>query len=350
MNVTQEGWRHPWGQTAGVGTACGTFGELLQGVLPKGEGDFLVTLPITRSSRAVFISDPQSPILEVFPPHKRKSHDMAVMVLDHFGLPRGGILTLDCYLPEGKGLASSSADLVATARALRAAFDLDLTTDLLLRFMGRIEPSDGVMFDEIVSFYHRRVALRRRLGSLPPLTIVAVDEGGEVDTLKFNRLPKPFTESEKVEYGRLLDAISEAIGRRDLDTVGQVATRSAVMNQRLRPKRHLEAVMEVCCRVGGLGTVVTHSGTCIGVLLSPLRTRYAAQFGAACRALVGLEGTVAVYHSRGGLRECREGGGRPCCGRTSLIASAGPLWSGSAWTASLRRRCMPNWSCKTRSE
>ena len=38
----------------GVSAAFGTFGELLQGVLPEEDGDFLVTLPVARWAMARF--------------------------------------------------------------------------------------------------------------------------------------------------------------------------------------------------------------------------------------------------------------------------------------------------------
>ena len=38
----------------GVSSAFGTFGELLQGVLPEEDGDFLVTLPVARWTMARF--------------------------------------------------------------------------------------------------------------------------------------------------------------------------------------------------------------------------------------------------------------------------------------------------------
>jgi len=289
----------------GIGRAWGTFGELLQGVLPEGDLDFLVTLPITRSSRVVFMPDPGGRTLTAFPPRKRKSRALARTLLEHLRLPPGGALVVDCELPEGKGLASSSADLVATARAIASAYRVTVPDSLLLDLMGAIEPSDGVMYDQAVAFCHRRVRLLRRLGPLPPLTIVAADEGGRVDTVRFNRLPKPFLSAHKTEYRQLLEDITAAVARGDPEAIGRVATRSAVLNQLLRPKRHLERIMALAQRVHGLGTVVAHSGTCLGVLLSPDDSRYATQLAAACRALQRLAGNVAVYHGRSSPAPCQ---------------------------------------------
>ncbi len=186
--------------TGGVDSAFGTFGELLQGVLPDGV-DFLVTFPITRRARAWFRLEPSGP-LRVYPTHKRRSLRVARTLLESAGHPGGGTLVIDSELPVGKGLASSSADLVATVRVVGGALGLDTSPAAIEDWLRRIEPTDGVMYPGVVAFDHRRVRLRSFLGTLPALTVVAIDEGGRVDTVAFNRLPKPFSAAEKDEWNR----------------------------------------------------------------------------------------------------------------------------------------------------
>lgn len=267
-------------------SANGTFGELLQGALPDGT-DFLVTLPIDRSSQARFRLDVGGP-LQVFPSHKWKAARLARMLLDAGGRDAGGLLVLDSDLPVGKGLASSSADLVATVRALGQVLDLDTSPEAVEAWLRTIEPTDGVMHSGVVVFEHRRVRMRDFLGALPPLTIVAVDEGGQVDTVAFNRLDKSFSAPERNEYAALLSRLSQAVGAGDLASVGAVATRSAVLNQRLLPKRHLDQMISISRSFGGLGVVCAHSGTMIGVLLAVADPEYTARLEAvrvACAAI-----------------------------------------------------------------
>lgn len=251
----------------GVGSAFGTFGELLQGVLPDGL-DFLVTLPIRAGSTAVFRSDPGAGGVRVHPPHKTKSRRLAELVLQRHGLARGGRLHVNCDLPEGKGLASSSADLVATARAVTDAIGHRPDGAEIESYLRVIEPSDGVMYPGIVAFHHRQVRLHSWLGPSPPLTIVAADEGGEIDTVAFNRIPKPFSAADRGEYGRLLRTLVDAVTTGDVTTIGRVATRSARMNSVLRPRAHLESVIAEARSIGALGVIVAHSGTTIGMLLA----------------------------------------------------------------------------------
>ncbi|SDM46044.1 L-threonine kinase [Streptomyces wuyuanensis] len=281
----------------GVGTAFGTFGELLQGVLPEENGDFLVTLPVARWTRATFRPDPDIGELVVRPRRKQKALRLARMIVGEAPEPTGGVLTLNSVIPEGKGLASSSADLVATARAVGQALGLPMPASRIERLLARIEPTDGVLYPGIVAFHHRSVRLRAVLGSLPAMTVVGVDEGGAVDTVDFNRIPKPFTVADRHEYARLLDRLAGAVRSRDLAEVGRIATRSALMNQPLRHKWSLDRMREICREVGGLGVAVGHSGTTLGVLLDATDPACPHRATAAAKACTELTGGVAVYRT-----------------------------------------------------
>lgn len=282
---------------AGIGYSFGTFGELLQGVLPDNNIDFLVSFPITKYSYATFYPDSRLLSVKMIPSFKTKSLTLAERILAYYNLPSGGILKIDSHLPIGKGLASSSADLVACARAIDHAYDLKMTETDIQRFMMDIEPSDGVMHDGVVSFYHKKVQLKEFIGQIPQMTVVSIDEGGIIETLKFNRILKPFTEEDKIEYHYLLEHLTIAIREKNYEQVGQISTRSAEMNQKLLPKHTLKHIQEICKVVGGLGIIVAHSGTCIGILLSPLYENYNAKLQQSITLMSSLGMEVNVYHS-----------------------------------------------------
>ncbi len=290
--------REPSART-GTGTAFGTFGELLQGVLPEADGDFLVTLPVARWTMATFREGSASGAIEVWPPRKTKALRLARMIAASAprGPARGGVLTVSSVIPEGKGLASSSADLVATARAVGRALDVAMPPARIERLLARIEPTDGVLYPAIVAFHHRSVRLRSVLGSLPAMAVVGVDEGGAVDTVDFNRIPKPFTAADRRTYVDLLGRLTDAVRARDLAEVGRIATRSALMNQTLRHKHALDPMRAICREVGGLGVAVGHSGTTLGILLDATDPSYTRRVTAAARACAELAGAVAVYRT-----------------------------------------------------
>jgi L-threonine kinase len=238
-------------------------------VLSGQEREFLVTLPIAKYSTARFTALSETRKICVCPPHKEKSRRLAEKLMRVFDLGSGGVLSVQSELPAGKGCASSSADMVATALAIQSAFGTFIPRASLARAMSSIEPSDGVMYKGIVSFYHRTGELRRSLGYLPSLIIVGIDEGGQVDTVEFNRKPKRFSEAHRAEYDTLLRGIERAVARGDLRSLGDISTRSAILNQTILPKPHLDLLLDMRRRYKALGVVTAHSGTYLGLLLAP---------------------------------------------------------------------------------
>ncbi len=286
----------PEGQ-CGHGAAFGCFGELLQGVLPREDRAFLVTFPIDGWSRARFRRAEATDGFTVRPAGKTKSLTLAKLVAASVGYRGGGQLELTSDLPEGKGLASSSADLVATARATAAGLGLALGAADVAAFLREIEPSDGVMYDGIVAFYHREVTLRAALGYLPPMAVIGHDRGGLVDTVAFNQVPMRFSAAEKDEYGKLLDRISGAVRDQDIAEVAATATRSAELWLARHPDGRLESMRRACAEVDGLGLVLTHSGTMIGILLADDEPELA---GKADYVKSVVPGNISTFRSLGG--------------------------------------------------
>lgn len=280
----------------GTGIANGTFGELLQGALRNNDDHFLVTLPIRKFSTAVFVPDTETTRISVSPSHKLKSQRLAQRLLEHYGHAIGGQLTIESELPEGKGMASSSADLVATVRALEASLGHPIPDEVVLAMLSTIEPTDGVMYDEFVTFFHRRVELGSRLGIPAGLRVVAIDEGGEIDTIEYNLHNHLFTDEECAEYAELLREIEQAIRENDLIAIGRVSTRSAVLNQKRNPNRHLAEVITISRESGALGVVAAHSGPCLG-LLFPDSPSQADNIARAEALLAQLPGKVFIVDS-----------------------------------------------------
>ncbi|MCR8643268.1 kinase [Paenibacillus sp. N1-5-1-14] len=283
----------------GIGTAFGTFGELLQGMHVDNDLDFLVTFPIDRHAQVILYPD-SSKEIKVTPAFKNKSVLLAERLLKHYGLPPGGTLTIKSDLPVGKGLASSSADLVATARAVASAYGIDIPLPILQQFLCEIEPTDGVMYPGVVFFYHRKVEIGEIFGSIPRFTVVAIDEGGEVDTITYNQERKPFTTEEKEEYTELLYRLKMALQEQDVRTIGEVVTRSVIMNQSRREVQALCHLLEVAKQCEALGVVTAHSGTYTGVLLWQEEDHYATKLAHVIDELQETYGQVHVFHSLSG--------------------------------------------------
>ncbi|MGX5845213.1 GHMP family kinase ATP-binding protein [Mesorhizobium sp. ArgA1] len=272
---------------------CGTFGELLQGQLSIGslsrDSHFLVTMPIALFARAYFIPSPGIRSVTVYPSHKIKAKRLAENLVSALSVS-GGTLILQSELPEGKGLASSSADLVAAARSIASCFNRRIRTSLIEKLMAEIEPSDGVMYPGVVAYQQRSCRLFSFLGQMPPLAIVGIDEGGTIETVDYDQRRGEISASHRAQYHELLERTRSAISGGDTAAIGGIATASALLHQERVPKEHLDSMLKASEDTGALGVVVAHSGTMIGILLD----RLAPGFPRTLRSVVD---SVSSFHS-----------------------------------------------------
>jgi len=274
----------------GLGMASGTCGELVQGAVE--DRNFMITFPIDLYSKVEVTEVPLSP-LEVWPPGKIKAKGAAaelIAVLAARGSPACGVkITVASPILEGKGFASSSADVVATCRAVADLLGARVTDEDIGSIACSIEPTDGVMVDHPVVFDFMRGRVLHDPGRRLPVIAVAVDPGGTVDTVGFRRLP--YTSGEQDSLREIRDLAVAGLASGDIAAVGKAATVSARINQRRLVTPHLAELERICAAHGGVGVCVAHSGV-IGAMLFDERDA-AASSAAAAEAESLLPGTVA---------------------------------------------------------
>ena len=168
--------------------APGVCGELVQGML--GDSYFLVTCPVDFFARVrVELYRGLSGVAA--PPDCAKTAAAVAHTLAHLErADLGARVSVSNPIPRGKGLGSSSADLSAAIAATGLALGVALPPAQIGRLALQVEPTDGVMFPGIALFDHRAGTLVEELGPPLPLEIVALDFGGSVDTLDFNRVDR----------------------------------------------------------------------------------------------------------------------------------------------------------------
>ena len=200
-------------------------------------------------------------------------------------------------------MGSSSADVVAAIAATGLALDRELSPQEIGRLALLEEPTDGVMFPGIALFDHRQGNLMEELGSPPPMEIIALDFGGTVDTVEFNREDRrSLWQSLRPETGRALALVRQGIKEGDPKKLGQGATISAEANQQVLLKPQLPGVLRFARSLNAAGVTVGHSGTIIGVLLDAKERRGKSVFRQAKEYFPNAE---AVSHFRllgGGVR------------------------------------------------
>ncbi len=260
-------------ERVGIGTCHGSFGELLQGVLPGGR-KFLVNCRIRNRSRVtVRLSDPSyaSQKEEEFArSYARfpKTYKGLRNFLSDLGRHDDCLVSIESDIPVGKGLSSSTADMVAGVRALAEALSLKLKNDYVGHMLSEVEPNDGLHFDETSAYHHTEGRLIANVDWVPPLHILGIDQGGVVDTVAFNQRRIDWTDEQMAHYGRLLDAMLAALEAHDAERVARLATESARAWQAINPKEDLPVVLDLAESLGALGVINTHSGTYLGLLFA----------------------------------------------------------------------------------
>lgn len=246
--------------------ANASYGEIIQGCLSSDE-EFLVTLPIDKFSRACFEKGTQHHDLKIMPHYKYKIHQLVAAMESMFKIKITGRGAIVCPVVEGKGLSSSTADLVAFARVLGKAYELNLDPEQIDKLLSQVEPSDGIAHEGIVAYNYKKCKKIKDLSPALPFTILSYDEGGTVDTLSYSKHNRIYTYEQKHSYDLLLKQLKIACVQRDLKTIGRIATKSTLMWQERYPKKSLFKILKIARSIEALGVVNTHSGSCLGILL-----------------------------------------------------------------------------------
>ena len=249
----------------GYGKAFGSFGEIVQGRLSNNE-DFLVTLPVDLwSTCEITCTTINGPVIVEC--DLAKSRSVVSLALDALGITRGYHLAVQFTrnIPIGKGLSSSTADMLASLRALQEIFGFLLRETYVSRLFSEIEPHDALHYNNSVVYNHRQGRLLHDLGYIPRFHILAVDGGGEVDTVDYNRRLK-FAPDDQRDFDALLTDLLAAFKAQDDAAIAACATRSARIHVRRTGSPHLARALEAMDSFGPSGILATHSGTCAGFL------------------------------------------------------------------------------------
>ena len=247
--------------------APGSCGEWIQGIY-RGR-PCLVSCPIDLYARVTITDAPQR--IELPP----KAMDLIDYFLWRYGLSEKVIrrlnIELDSEIPRGKGMASSTADLAALAGALSAFFDMHLDASEIAELCIAVEPSDNIMFPTLNLFNFVDGGVLKTFRHNLQAAIFVIDFKGTVDTVGFKGQRQIYTARDQAKFAGIFETFQRGLGRRNLQTVGNATTKSALLNQKVLEKPYLPLLIDLSSRFGGQGVVIGHSGTVVGILHEPGR-------------------------------------------------------------------------------
>jgi uncharacterized protein involved in propanediol utilization len=234
----------------------------------------LVSLPCgIFESSGLFFPD-SAGRLKVAPAWKTKACKAARYVLAFLGHSSwGGTLKIDSNVPVGWGLGSSTSDVIAAIEAVADAFGQKIEPKAIGFLAVQAETaSDSTMFNEPLVLFAQRegIVVEEFNGALPGLEVLGFNtdhSGVGIDTLSL--APARYSSFEIGAFRPLIGLLRLGIETQNPQLIGQVASASANINQRILPKPHFNQLKQIVKKVESLGLEVAHSGTVVGLLFDP---------------------------------------------------------------------------------
>lgn len=241
----------------------GTCGEFIQGWF---EGNpCLVSCPIDRYS-TIIIEEGSGNLHGLKP----KTNKMVDAVFQRYAIPslekENLHILMNTEIPLEKGMASSTADIAGMAAGLSEFYGLGLTPVDIGSLCASIEPSDNLMFSELNLFNHINGSVLKNFESTVEADLIIIDFHGGIDTMTFNETQDDYSNQDLETFSEIVAQFEKGVRTKSLKDVGEACTKSAFLNQQRLEKPYLEILASLSEQFGGLGTIIGHSGTVIGIM------------------------------------------------------------------------------------
>ena len=242
----------------------GTCGEFAQGPLPDGE-QFHVTCPINKTATVV---------VEIRPARKYKltglhAHQSKLAMAIGYACAYFDLDGIDIHtwssgdLDIGKGMGSSTADVLAGIRAVADAIGETLSPEQEGHLATKVESSDGTMYVGIAAVNQKTGMAIRQWEWYPEFVIVMLVPKNTVLTESIE-----FGGKEKLalEYATVLADFDKAIEARSIEDFAATSTRAVDLNAAYLPNRYAYRLNSRLPDLGALGLNIGHTGTVCGLL------------------------------------------------------------------------------------
>lgn len=247
-----------------------TCGELLQGWLAGSEK--LVAYGIDLSSHVTAVLVPNWPVI---PATQVKMYQLCRLLLAYFGQPQAKVeLRRQSEIPLGKGMASSTADLVATCRAVAHLFGHSLSAAAITQFCVQVEASDASAYlaQGLTVIDARSGQVYWQTNWRPQFASLILEPHTQLPTALVHRqLTVLQLKQQATEFARTYQTFTTAVQMHSLELLGTAAIQSACLRQRLLPKPYFTVIQRFVQTHALLGLNVAHSGTVLGLMFDPSR-------------------------------------------------------------------------------
>lgn len=243
-------------------------GELIEGWILGSEK--LVSCPVEWYSTVEVTSG--SPLTDERP----LSRAMVERLLLHWQYPahmsQDIRIDVQSTIPVAKGMASSTADIAATAIATAQYLGHQLDESTLAQLCVSLEPTDSTVFRQLTLFDHNDASTQIACESQPQLDLLVLESPETLLTADYHRTPRQSgLLAGAPALKRAWEKLQEACISQNPYRMGEAATLSAIASQLLLPKPDFDSLLALVEECDLYGVNVAHSGSVVGLMLDRRR-------------------------------------------------------------------------------
>ncbi|MES2731260.1 MAG: hypothetical protein V4714_05910 [Bacteroidota bacterium] len=183
---------------------------------------------------------------------------------------QGLSLSVQSNIPPGKGLSSSSADVLSVLVVLNTYFQQPFDESKLYQLAALIEPTDPCLSINTVLFDQSQGRIMQSI-PMPPLGVIYFDSmpAVQVDTIRLS-LVRNYSNTDQIIFGSLLTDFIQAAEKGNYPALFNSMSASAMRNQSYLPLPGF-AHWLAFAQKHQAGVFIAHSGTILGLAVEKNR-------------------------------------------------------------------------------
>lgn len=272
MELEQKKYLECKTEQSSVGVCRGGLGELFQGIsMDEKDEIVIVSSVIPKYSWAYFTpcENGFSSLKDqrLVAPERTKSFRALELYCQLLGVVwPSGYWHFHSDLKVARGMASSTADIVAILRCASSYFNRILPIQHIIQILAQIERSDSVFLDRLALFCSSKHKIINQYPKMKPLYALYMHENSQVETDGTKPLLIDFYRQNYVQYSQLYRQAESALASGDLKSICHVSSKSAELSQEVLPKTHFQNIFRAQKQFKANGIITAHTGSVIGFL------------------------------------------------------------------------------------
>ena len=257
-----------------IGVCRGSLGELFQGPSVHCANEIVIISALIQHSSTVWLIPPATHTPIELAGRTRcdsSSHPKAFKALDLYCTASGlawpeGDWLYATKLEVGRGMASSTADIVAMLRCAASYHQQPIADADLMRILSAIERSDSVFLDQLALFCSSKHQIIQLFSPLPRLYAAYFHEPDPVETDSAKAILLAHYQHYLSHYQPLYQRMLHAFSTGNTQGICQVSTHSSQLGQHVLPKPHFVPLQRRMQQFKANGIITAHTGSVLGYL------------------------------------------------------------------------------------